>query len=107
MLLTVGALGTILALVLGYIIAQMIARPLATANALVGAIAEGDLSQKADVTARDEVGQMLTSMNGMVDNLNAAAGVATRFPRATSASSRRRSRPRTRSGTRSSGWWAT
>src|SRR5579863_1833703 len=36
MLFTIGALGTILAILLGYIIAQMIARPLAAANSLVG-----------------------------------------------------------------------
>jgi len=69
MLITIGIIGTLLALVLGYIIAQMIARPLAAANRLVGAVAEGDLRSKVDVTSKDEVGQMLTAINQMVDNL--------------------------------------
>jgi methyl-accepting chemotaxis protein len=73
-LLMIGAFGTILAIVLGYIIAQMIARPLAAANSLVGAVAEGDLRQKIDVTSKDEVGQMMTSINQMVDNLRKTVG---------------------------------
>lgn len=74
MLIMVGAFGTILALVLGYIIAQMIARPLAEANRLVGAVSEGDLRSKVDVTSKDEVGQMLTAINLMVDNLRKTVG---------------------------------
>ncbi len=76
MLITIGAIGTLLALLLGYIIAQMIARPLAAANHLVGIVAEGDLRSKVDVTSKDEVGQMLTSINQMVDSLrNTVASV--------------------------------
>ncbi len=68
-LFTIGVVGTILALVLGYIIALIIARPLAAAMQVIGAVAEGDLRNKVDVTSKDEVGQMLTSINHMVDNL--------------------------------------
>ncbi len=74
MLITIGIIGTLLALVLGYVIAQMIARPLAAANRLVGAVAEGDLRSKVDVTSKDEVGQMLTAINQMVDNLRKTVG---------------------------------
>jgi methyl-accepting chemotaxis protein len=74
MLITIGAVGTLLALILGYVIAQMIARPLSAANRLVGAVAEGDLRNKVDVTSKDEVGQMLTSINLMVDNLRKTVG---------------------------------
>ena len=77
MLITIGVIGTLLALVLGYIIAQMIAKPLAEANRLVGAVAEGDLRKKVDVTSKDEVGQMLTAINHMVDNLRATVGSVT------------------------------
>ena len=76
MLTTIGVIGTLLALILGYIIAQMIARPLAAANILVAAVADGDLRNKVDVTSKDEVGQMLTGINHMVENLrNTVASV--------------------------------
>lgn len=74
MLLTIGLVGTLLAIALGYIIAQMIARPLAAANRLVSAVSEGDLRNKVDVTSKDEVGQMLTAINLMVDNLRKTVG---------------------------------
>ena len=74
MLITIGAIGTLLALILGYVIAQMIARPLAAANSLVGAVAEGDLRKKVEVTSKDEVGQMMTAINQMVDNLRKTVG---------------------------------
>jgi methyl-accepting chemotaxis protein len=69
MLFSIGIIGTILALALGYIIAQMIARPLAAATNLVGAVAGGDLRNTVVVTSKDEVGQMLSSVNHMVENL--------------------------------------
>ncbi len=74
MLMTIGAIGILLALVLGYVIAQMIARPLAAANRLVGAVAEGDLRNKVDVTSKDEVGQILIAINQMVDSLRKTVG---------------------------------
>lgn len=87
MLITIGAIGAILAIVLGYIIAQMIARPLAAANTLVGAVAEGDLRKKVDVTSKDEVGQMLTAINQMVENLrNTVASVTASSTNVTSGS---------------------
>ena len=43
--------------------------PLAAVNTLVGAVAEGDLRKKVDVTSKDEVGEMMTAINQMVDNL--------------------------------------
>lgn len=69
MLLSIGVAGTFLALLLGYIIAQMIARPLAAATELVTAVAAGDLRNTVEVTSKDEVGQMLSSVNHMVENL--------------------------------------
>jgi methyl-accepting chemotaxis protein len=76
-LLMIGAFGTIFAIVLGYIIAQMIARPLAVANGVIGAVSEGDLRSKVEVTSKDEVGQMMAAVNHMVDNLrNTVTSVA-------------------------------
>ena len=53
-----------------------ITRPLAMAVDLVRKVAAGDLSQKAELDSRDELGQMMAAMNGMVDNLQKSAAVA-------------------------------
>ncbi|WP_321478223.1 methyl-accepting chemotaxis protein [uncultured Paludibaculum sp.] len=74
MLITIGVIGTVVALLLGFVIAQMIARPLAAASRVVSAVSEGDLRGKVDVTSRDEVGQMMTAINHMVDNLRKIVG---------------------------------
>jgi len=72
-----GLLAALLAAVgIAWTIMRSIARPLAAASALVGHVAKGDLSQKADVTSGDELGRMIEAMNGMVDNLRSAATVA-------------------------------
>lgn len=69
MLLAIGIGGVALALLLGYVIAQLIARPLAEASAVIGSVAGGDLRRTVDVTSKDEVGQMLVSVNTMIQNL--------------------------------------
>jgi methyl-accepting chemotaxis protein len=69
MLIAIGVVGTVLALLLGYIISQMIARPLVAASSLITAVAGGDLRSTVEVTSKDEVGQMLTAVNHMVENL--------------------------------------
>jgi methyl-accepting chemotaxis protein len=62
-----------LTLAIGVATATMITRgitnPLAEAMRLVKTIASGDLTEKADSHSADEVGQMMTALNGMVDNL--------------------------------------
>jgi len=73
-------LGLVVALIAAILISvyvvRGITRPLGVAAALVDRVAQGDLSHTADVDSKDELGQMLTSMNTMVSNLNAAAQVA-------------------------------
>ncbi len=69
----------IIAILISLFVVRSITRPLAVAVSLVNHVAEGDLSQKADVNSRDELGQMLTAMNGMVENLSGAAHVAVRI----------------------------
>jgi methyl-accepting chemotaxis protein len=63
----------VLALIVGTCIALLITRsithPLAIANRLVASVAEGDLRSKAEVTSRDELGQMVTAVNEMIENL--------------------------------------
>jgi len=50
-------------------ITRSITAPLNDAVVLIGRVAEGDLSVRADVKSQDEIGQMLTSVNAMVENL--------------------------------------
>jgi methyl-accepting chemotaxis protein len=60
-------------------IVRSITRPLATAVGLVEQVGQGDLTHAVAVTATDELGRMLTAMNGMVENLKGAAQVAIRI----------------------------
>ena len=69
----------VFAILISFFVVRSITRPLGTAVGLVNRVAEGDLSQKAEVTSSDELGAMLTAMNGMVDNLNGVAHVAVRI----------------------------
>jgi methyl-accepting chemotaxis protein len=58
---------------------RSITRPIASAVQLIAQVSTGDLSEKAEVKSRDEIGQMLAALNGMVDNLKTAAAIATRI----------------------------
>ncbi len=66
----------VLAVVIALFIVRSITKPLASAVGLIDVVARGDVSQKAEVTAKDEFGRMLTSMNEMVAHLQNAASVA-------------------------------
>jgi methyl-accepting chemotaxis protein len=56
-------------LVLAYVIARMIAVPLAAGAEVAGRIADGDLTARVEVTSHDETGQLMAAMKHMVDNL--------------------------------------
>ena len=56
------------------VITRSITRPLANAGVLVTSVAHGDLRKKADVTSRDELGQMVEALNDMIDNLRKTVG---------------------------------
>ncbi len=76
--------GVLLGLVVAIVVAmgislfvvRSISRPLATAVGLVGEVAQGDLTHTVEAASTDELGRMLTAMNGMVGNLKNAADVA-------------------------------
>ncbi len=68
--LTLMVLGTLLALVLGSIIIRGIVVPLRQASALANRLAEGDLSGRVTVAGEDEIGQLLRSMQRMVQQLS-------------------------------------
>jgi methyl-accepting chemotaxis protein len=71
-------IGLAVALLLGagisLLITRSITNPLAQANLLVAAVSQGDLRRKADVTSRDELGQMAAAINDMIDNLRKTTG---------------------------------
>ena len=50
-------------------VTRAITRPLAITVGLVDKVAQGDLTSQAEVTSGDELGQMMTSINRMIDNL--------------------------------------
>jgi len=58
---------------------RSITRPLAVAVELVGHVSQGDLSHTAEVSSRDELGQMQEALNGMVAGFKGLAGVAAKI----------------------------
>ena len=74
-LLGIGA-AIVIAIFISIFVVRSITQPLATANAIVATVAQGDLRNKADVTSQDELGQMTVAINGMIDSLRkTAAGI--------------------------------
>jgi methyl-accepting chemotaxis protein len=64
------------AIAAGLWIGISISRGIGKAVGLANAVSIGDLSQQIAVTNNDEVGDLVTALNGMVVNLNASAKVA-------------------------------
>jgi methyl-accepting chemotaxis protein len=62
-------LAIFVAVLIAFGIVRSITGPLATAVDLMGHVAEGDLTRKADVTSRDEIGQMMEALRRMLENL--------------------------------------
>ncbi len=66
-----------IAIFISLFVVRSITRPLAAANSVVATVAQGDLRKKAEVTSKDELGQMTVAINGMIDNLRqTASGIA-------------------------------
>jgi methyl-accepting chemotaxis protein len=66
----------VIAIGIALFIVRSITRPLASAVEVVHKVAQGELPDEADVSSRDELGQMLTALNSMTENLKKAAKVA-------------------------------
>jgi methyl-accepting chemotaxis protein len=72
------ALAALAALGLAYWLSAQIAWPLDRAVRLAEAIAEGDLTARAEVGGRDETGRVIGAMNAMAENLQSAVGDVSR-----------------------------
>ncbi len=57
-----AAVGTLLAVTFGLIIANVVRRPIAQVQRSLEAMAEGDLTVSADVTSADEIGRMASAL---------------------------------------------
>ncbi len=70
---TVMIVGLIVAVLLGtivaYFITRGITRPISMGVKFAEAVAGGDLSQRLEITLKDEIGQLANALNGMVDKL--------------------------------------
>jgi len=64
----------IVAVLISLFVVRSITRPLAVAVAVVERVGGGDLTHMANVNSTDELGQMLTAMNAMVENLRNTVG---------------------------------
>ena len=69
-------LALIVAVIISVFVVRSIARPLASAVAVVQKVAKGELPDEVDVNSSDELGEMLTHLNSMTENLKKAAKVA-------------------------------
>ncbi|ASA22546.1 methyl-accepting chemotaxis protein [Paenibacillus donghaensis] len=59
----------LLSILIGYLIARSISRPLLQMLGLASEVANGNLTQQANISTKDEIGQLAQALNLMVDNL--------------------------------------
>ncbi|HTD06227.1 methyl-accepting chemotaxis protein [Undibacterium sp.] len=72
------ALGLLFSVVFGVWLIRSVSRPLEYAVRIASNVASGDLSQRIDVTSRDETGKLLTALKNMNDSLiQTVSGVRT------------------------------
>jgi methyl-accepting chemotaxis protein len=64
-----SAFAVLCGLFLSVIISNMVARPIQVANDVANKIAKGDLMVEINSTSKDEIGQMMESLNHMTQNL--------------------------------------
>jgi methyl-accepting chemotaxis protein len=67
--LALATVATIAAIVLGLLIVRSITRPMGTAVHVAKNVSQGDLTTVIEVDSRDEMGQLLSAMKTMQDNL--------------------------------------
>ncbi|WP_150275724.1 methyl-accepting chemotaxis protein [Paenibacillus tepidiphilus] len=84
---SVVVLAIVVSLLIGYIIARSISRPLQQMAGLAAEVANGNLTQKTDISGTNEVGQLAAALNRMVDNLKSLVNGITLNSQSVAASS--------------------
>ncbi|KAA8786066.1 methyl-accepting chemotaxis protein [Paenibacillus sp. 4624] len=59
----------IFSIIIGFVISRSISRPLMAMLGLATEVSNGNLTLKSDISSKDEVGQLASALNRMVDNL--------------------------------------
>jgi len=76
LMISIAAVAVLIAAVTAFWIASTIGKGLRRANAVVRDVAEGDLTKTAEITNRDEIGDMLGNVNVMIERLRGVVGDA-------------------------------
>lgn len=74
MVIATVAVAVILALFLGITLTRSITRPVSRLSEVTKKIAAGDLTRRAEVTSKDELGELATSFNRMTESLQKSRG---------------------------------
>ena len=74
---TIGAVAALAVFLLGAWISGLITRPLAEVRRVLTAVATGDLTQRADVTSRDEIGRMAEALAEAQESLRTTISTVT------------------------------
>ena len=75
-MLVLALAGLLLALIIGWVTARLIATPLRDTAHVLEAVAMGDLTQRVTVDSQDEVGRIAVALNRAVESLATMAKVA-------------------------------
>jgi methyl-accepting chemotaxis protein len=71
---TFMAVGVVVGVLLGWLIARSVSVPIGRAAEVARRLADGDLEVRIEGSSRDETGQLLESMRGMVERLRKVVG---------------------------------
>ncbi|MBW8786490.1 MAG: MCP four helix bundle domain-containing protein, partial [Rhizobium leguminosarum] len=69
MMVAVAAVALLVAAITAFWIASTISKGLSRANTVVREVSEGDLTKMANITSRDEIGELLGNVNTMIERL--------------------------------------
>lgn len=75
----VFTLGTVAIILLGYRLAQSIARPILRLRTMAQSVAQGDLEQSSGLARADEIGELAQAFDGMTERLQARTAEAQRL----------------------------
>jgi methyl-accepting chemotaxis protein len=76
MMFGVAGVSLLLAAIIAYWISNTISKGLSRANIVVREVSEGDLTKTAEITNRDEIGELLGNVNVMIERLRGVVGDA-------------------------------